>query len=113
MAKKSAWNSQILLARLLKSFNIIPPVVPDPKADRQHRPDCVNVACTCCCCCKCDDCRKKERESLLPRAADDGEPYPERLELIQDRADCVLGVLAGGYVLKGSGSVKSRPKKRA
>jgi hypothetical protein len=73
-----------------------------------------------CCTCKCDCCRKRAREWLLPRSE---RSLPdlrqasgisaERLALIRNPGDCVLGVLASGYVLRGSGFVKGRAKKRA
>jgi len=80
------------------------------------------------CCCEC--CRRAPREWLLPRAkatyllqqcsTKPSAPLlriasagtSKRLRVIRDRADCELGALTCGYVLKGSGSVKGHQKKR-
>jgi hypothetical protein len=80
----------------------------------------INCLACACCGCKCDQCRKKAQEWLLPRLAGVGpplvqatNPYDKRLHLIRNPGKCVFGVLACGYVLSGSGSVKSRSQKRA
>jgi hypothetical protein len=81
------------------------------------------------CCCDC--CRRAPREWLLPRAkasyllqqCSSKQKVPRlrllscgqatKLRVIRERADCELGALSCGYVLKGSGSVKGHQKRRA
>ena len=72
------------------------------------------------CCPYRGDCGCKPRKWLLPLASSSylplrpsGQMTAKRLHVIRDPGNCVLGVLACGYVIRGAGSNSSRFQKRA